>query len=149
MADTLTPNYSWIKPEVGGSPDTWGTKLNGTIDSVDAQVKTVSTAAANAQSTANAAQTVAAAALPAASYTALDVRSKLLTVHGQGSGINADLLDDQHGAFYTNASNLSSGTLPVARLPGSALRNGYGSAVVTVSTNAPTGGADGDVWLRV
>jgi hypothetical protein len=149
MADTLTTNYSWVKPEVGGSPDTWGVKLNATIDSIDAQVKANSTATSTAQTTANAAQATASAALPASSYTALDVRSKLLTVQGQGSGINSDYLDDQHGSFYLNSSNQNAGTLPLSRLPGSALRNGYGSALVTVSTNAPTGGTDGDIWLRV
>ena len=32
------------------------------------------------------------------------------------SNLNADRLDGQHGSYYTNASNLSSGTIPTARL---------------------------------
>jgi hypothetical protein len=40
--------------------------------------------------------------LPAASYTAADVKSKLLTVDGSGSGVDADLLDGQDGSYYTN-----------------------------------------------
>ena len=36
---------------------------------------------------------------------------------GAGSGLDADLLDSQHGSFYTNATNLNAGTVPVARLP--------------------------------
>ena len=36
---------------------------------------------------------------------------------GATSGLDADLLDGQHGSYFTNASNLGSGTLPVARLP--------------------------------
>ena len=36
---------------------------------------------------------------------------------GAASGLDADLLDAQHGSYYTNASNLSSGTVPSARLP--------------------------------
>ena len=32
------------------------------------------------------------------------------------ANLNADLLDGQHGSYYTNASNLSSGTIPTARL---------------------------------
>lgn len=35
---------------------------------------------------------------------------------GSGSGLDADLLDGQEGSYYRNASNLSSGTLPDARL---------------------------------
>jgi len=35
---------------------------------------------------------------------------------GASSGLDADLLDGQQGSYYTNASNLSSGTAPAARL---------------------------------
>ncbi len=37
---------------------------------------------------------------------------------GPGNGLDADLLDGQHGAFYQNAANISAGTLADGRLSG-------------------------------
>ena len=54
---------------------------------------------------------------------------------GSGSGLDADLLDGQEGSYYTNASNLSSGTIPDARFP---------SALPAIDGSALTGMASTD-----
>jgi microcystin-dependent protein len=38
VAETLTANYGWTKPDPGGSANTWGATLNATTDKIDAQV---------------------------------------------------------------------------------------------------------------
>jgi len=56
MADTTTATYSFVKPELNGSDETWDEKLNDNFDLIDAAIKaatgwvekiTISVAAAN------------------------------------------------------------------------------------------------------
>ena len=63
--------------------------------------------------------------------TAASELARLLTVDGPGSGLDADLIDGVQG----NKLLKHAGT--------------YTSGNITVSTGDPSGGADGDVWLKV
>lgn len=45
--------------------------------------------------------------LDSSAYTAADVLTKLLTVDGDGTGLDADLLDGQHGAYYLDWNNIN------------------------------------------
>ncbi len=107
MADTTTANYGWVKPEVGGSDSTWGTKLNASLEGIDADLKAVSDGT-----------------------TAAQILTKLLTVDGNSSGLDADKVG---GVANTK----------VLRHGGSET-----SATVTHGTGAASGGADGDIHLQ-
>lgn len=52
-------------------------------------------------------QTQLNAKLASASYTAADVLTKVKTVDGASSGLDADLLDGQHGTYYATASSVT------------------------------------------
>lgn len=38
MAETTTPHFAWVKPDIGGDASTWGNVLNQTIDAIDSVV---------------------------------------------------------------------------------------------------------------
>lgn len=107
MPDTLTPNYSFTKPEIGSSSDSWGGKLNADLDLIDGVLKANSNVAL-------AAQTKADAALPAAGYTPGDVLAKVKTVAGSGSGLDADTVDGKHANEFALASAVTAAAMLAA-----------------------------------
>jgi hypothetical protein len=69
--------------------------------------------------------------------------NRVLTVadEGHGNGIDADTLDTHEASFFTNASNMSAGTLPTARLSG--------TYPISISGDASTlDGIDSTSFLR-
>jgi hypothetical protein len=58
--------------------------------------------------------------LPSASYTAADVLTKIKTVDGSGSGLDADLLDGESGAYYIDFTNATNKPDPTITLSGDA-----------------------------
>ena len=76
--------------------------------------------------------------LPSSSYTAADVLTKIKTVDGSGSGLDADLLDGQQGSYYYAASNPSGYTSNVGDITG-----------VTAGTGLSGGGTSGTVTLNL
>lgn len=80
--------------------------------------------------------------LDAVNYNARDILTKLKTVDGTGSGLDADLLDGNDSTYYRNASNINAGTLAKERLPASidASTSGNAATASKVSGTAPDGG---------
>ena len=65
--------------------------------------------------------------------TASEILTAIKTVDGANSGLDADVLDGQHGSYYQNAGNLNAGTIPDARLPNTISSDITGTAAVAQS----------------
>jgi hypothetical protein len=87
------------------------------IDDADAAAARTTLGLGTAATTASSAYATAAqgatadAALPASSYTAADILTKLKTVDGSGSGLDADLLDGNSSAYFRINVYNAAGTL--------------------------------------
>ena len=77
-----------------------------------------------------------------ANYNATDILSKLKTVDGTGSGLDADLLDGKDSTYYRDASNINAGTLAKERLPGTidSATTGNAATATKVSGGATVNG---------
>jgi hypothetical protein len=124
-ANLFSDDDRWLGIAVGGDPEMpdrfrltpspWAMRAAEADHAANADQ---ATSAQNADKV----DSIHASATPTANYLlALDGSGKFpnsVLRTGSGNGLDADLLDGQHGAFYQNASNLNAGTLPSARLSG-------------------------------
>ena len=84
--------------------------------------------------------------LASSNYTAADVLSKLVTVDGASSGLDADLLDGQHGSYYAPAASPTFTGTPV-------MQNADGTGTTRIprvfvqSGDPGADSGDGDLWL--
>jgi hypothetical protein len=87
------------------------------VDSAPAALDTLNELAAALGDDPNFATSIATSIgtkLDASTYTAADILTKIKTVDGAGSGLDADLLDGQSSAYYLNYNNLTNKpTIPV------------------------------------
>jgi hypothetical protein len=116
------------------------TAVSGLVDSAPATLDTLNELAAALGDDPNFATTVSTqigAKLDASAYTAADVLTKIKTVDGASSGLDADLLDGQQGSYYldwTNVTNKPDPTLTLSGdVSGSATFTDLGNATLSVT----------------
>jgi microcystin-dependent protein len=132
MAETLTANYNWTKPDPGASANTWGATLNKDLDGIDAQVYANQQAGVPVGTV-----TMFAGATPPTNWLICDGSS--LATTGPYAGLFAVLQYAFGGSGANfNLPNLQ-GVFPLGAGPSNALASKAGSYSYTISAaNLPS-----------
>lgn len=160
MANSSTPNFDWILPEVGADTNAWGTHLNSNWSALDTMLKTVQTTAEDALPLAGGTMTGAVELAPGS------VSAPSLSFAGGSSngfywiGTNnfglacngAAVMTVSPGAItlpgtltVTGATTLNGATTANAKL--TTMQSGTGGAGLNLPPGAaPTSPTDGDIW---
>lgn len=159
-----TTNYSWTYPTVNADADAWGTILNNMAIAIDASLFTVDGKTSAAALKANNLSDLASAST---ARTNLGLGSSS-TLPSQGSDVQVPTVTaaftSGHFCYFTATggigdSNTGPSSFPLVSNNLSDLASastartnlGLGSISthnVTISSSAPSGGSDGDIWFQ-